>query len=310
MTQKINRYGDRDVPLDAFSQYMREVTRVPWLSEAEEYALLECMKQARAEWVESSPDAHLLAEAERAQVRLIEGYQRYVIFVAKKYVNQCRYLTFLDLIQEGNVGLLEAMEKFTFEPGVRLVALARFCVHDRICDLVWQHEHVYRLPRHLALGVRKMIAADDRLFMQLGRDPSVEELARDMKLAEHKVRDLIELRQVGAVSLSMSVGENEDCLLEETIEGTPIVLQTETEPSEASLLVQQMLSTLPERQRRIIELRFGLSEEDGSCHTLDEVGQHIGRTGQTVSGEEMKARRSLHQAFAACYTQMRGERVA
>ncbi len=299
---------DPNTLVDSFSiddpvrMYLKEIGKVPLLSPEEEIELAEKMSAGNLaqEQLDSLSGGELPAEAvaelkklakqgERAKQQLAEANLRLVVSIAKKYVG--RGMLFLDLIQEGNLGLIKAVEKFDYTKGYKFSTYATWWIRQAITRAIADQARTIRIPVHMVETINKVIRVSRQLLQELGHDPSPEEISAEMGMPVDKVREILKIAQE-PVSLETPIGEEEDSHL-----GDFIPDEGASEPSEAAsftLLKEQLvevLSTLTPREEKVLKLRFGI--EDGRTRTLEEVGKEFNVTRERIRQIEAKALRKL-----------------
>lgn len=258
---------------DPVRMYLKEIGKVPLLSAEEEIDLAQKMEKGDAE----------------AKRRLAEANLRLVVSIAKRYVG--RGMLFLDLIQEGNLGLIKAVEKFDYRKGYKFSTYATWWIRQAITRAIADQARTIRIPVHMVETINKLIRVSRQLLQELGREPLPEEVAKEMSLTVEKVREIMKIAQE-PVSLETPIGEEEDSHL-----GDFIPDDDAPAPSEAAaftLLKEQLidvLDTLTPREEKVLRLRFGL--DDGRARTLEEVGKEFNVTRERIRQIEAKALRKL-----------------
>ena len=258
---------------DPVRMYLKEIGKVPLLTPEEEQDLAKRMAEGD----------------EEAKRRMAEANLRLVVSIAKRYVG--RGMLFLDLIQEGNLGLIKAVEKFDYTKGYKFSTYATWWIRQAITRAIADQARTIRIPVHMVETINKVIRVSRQLLQELGHDPSAEEIAAEMNMPVDKVRDILKIAQE-PVSLETPIGEEEDSHL-----GDFIPDEDASEPSEAasfSLLKEQLmevLDTLTPREKKVLELRFGIV--DGRTRTLEEVGKEFNVTRERIRQIEAKALRKL-----------------
>ena len=265
---------DKNITIDdPVKVYLKEIGKVPLLTADEEIELATRMSEGD----------------EEAKRRMAEANLRLVVSIAKRYVG--RGMLFLDLIQEGNLGLIKAVEKFDYTKGYKFSTYATWWIRQAITRAIADQARTIRIPVHMVETINKVIRVSRQLLQELGHDPSAEEIAKEMGMPVEKVRDILKIAQE-PVSLETPIGEEEDSHL-----GDFIPDEDASEPSEAasfSLLKEQLmevLDTLTPREKKVLELRFGIV--DGRTRTLEEVGKEFNVTRERIRQIEAKALRKL-----------------
>ena len=271
--QETEDYADQLATDDPVRMYLKEIGKVPLLTAEEEQDLAKRMTEGD----------------EEARKKLTEANLRLVVSIAKRYVG--RGMLFLDLIQEGNLGLIRAVEKFDYTKGYKFSTYATWWIRQAITRAIADQARTIRIPVHMVETINKVIRVSRQLLQELGHDPSAEEIAQAMDLPPEKVREILKVAQE-PVSLETPIGEEEDSHL-----GDFIPDEEASAPSEVaslSLLREQLfdvMDTLTPREKKVLELRFGLT--DGRTRTLEEVGREFGVTRERIRQIEAKALRKL-----------------
>jgi len=258
---------------DPVRMYLKEIGRVPLLSAEDEVGLAKRIEQGD----------------EEAKRRLAEANLRLVVSIAKRYVG--RGMLFLDLIQEGNMGLIKAVEKFDYDKGFKFSTYATWWIRQAITRAIADQARTIRIPVHMVETINKLIRVSRQLLQELGREPTPEEIAKEMDLSTDKVREIMKIAQE-PVSLETPIGEEDDSHLGDFIEDQEALAPADAAAYE--LLKEQLedvLDTLTEREENVLRLRFGL--DDGRTRTLEEVGKVFGVTRERIRQIEAKALRKL-----------------
>jgi len=258
---------------DPVRMYLKEIGRIPLLSPEEEVELAKRMEEGD----------------EEAKRRLAEANLRLVVSIAKRYVG--RGMLFLDLIQEGNLGLIKAVEKFDYRKGYKFSTYATWWIRQAITRAIADQARTIRIPVHMVETINKLIRVSRQLLQELGREPNPEEIAHEMDISEEKVREIMKIAQE-PVSLETPIGEEEDSHLGDFIEDHEA--KAPAEEASFTLLREQLenvLSTLTDREQKVLRLRFGL--DDGRARTLEEVGKQFGVTRERIRQIEAKTLRKL-----------------
>ncbi len=258
---------------DPVRMYLKEIGKVPLLSADEEMELARRMEKGDTD----------------AKNRLAEANLRLVVSIAKRYVG--RGMLFLDLIQEGNLGLMKAVDKFDYRKGYKFSTYATWWIRQAITRAIADQARTIRIPVHMVETINRLIRVQRQLLQELGREPSQEEIAKEMGIPVEKVREIQKISQE-PVSLETPIGEEEDSHLGDFIQDDNVPVPADA--AAFSLLRQQIfdvLETLTERERKVLELRFGLI--DGRARTLEEVGKEFNVTRERIRQIEAKALRKL-----------------
>ena len=258
---------------DPVRMYLKEIGKVPLLSAEEEIELAKRMENGDQE----------------AKKRLAEANLRLVVSIAKRYVG--RGMLFLDLIQEGNLGLIKAVEKFDYRKGYKFSTYATWWIRQAITRAIADQARTIRIPVHMVETINKLIRVSRQLLQELGREPTPEEIAEEMKMPVERVREILKISQE-PVSLETPIGEEEDSHLGDFIQDDNVPVPAEA--AAFTLLKEQLvevLGTLTEREQKVLRLRFGL--DDGRARTLEEVGKEFNVTRERIRQIEAKALRKL-----------------
>ena len=258
---------------DPVRMYLKEIGKVPLLSAEEEIELAQRMEDGD----------------EDAKKRLAEANLRLVVSIAKRYVG--RGMLFLDLIQEGNLGLIKAVEKFDYRKGYKFSTYATWWIRQAITRAIADQARTIRIPVHMVETINKLIRVSRQLLQELGREPTPEEIAEEMNMPVERVREILKISQE-PVSLETPIGEEEDSHLGDFIQDDNVPVPADA--AAFSLLKEQLnevLGTLTEREQKVLRLRFGL--DDGRARTLEEVGKEFNVTRERIRQIEAKALRKL-----------------
>ena len=258
---------------DPVRMYLKEIGKVSLLTADEEIELAKRMEQGD----------------EDAKKRLAEANLRLVVSIAKRYVG--RGMLFLDLIQEGNLGLIKAVEKFDYRKGYKFSTYATWWIRQAITRAIADQARTIRIPVHMVETINKLIRVSRQLLQELGREPTPEEIAEEMKMPVERVREILKISQE-PVSLETPIGEEEDSHLGDFIQDDNVPVPADA--AAFTLLKEQLievLGTLPEREQKVLRLRFGL--DDGRARTLEEVGKEFNVTRERIRQIEAKALRKL-----------------
>ena len=258
---------------DPVRMYLKEIGKVPLLSAEEEISLAQRMENGD----------------EEAKKRLAEANLRLVVSIAKRYVG--RGMLFLDLIQEGNLGLIKAVEKFDYRKGYKFSTYATWWIRQAITRAIADQARTIRIPVHMVETINKLIRVSRQLLQELGREPLPEEIAKELDMPVERVREILKISQE-PVSLETPIGEEEDSHLGDFIQDDNVPVPAEA--AAQTLLKEQLdevLNTLTEREQKVLRLRFGMN--DGRARTLEEVGKEFDVTRERIRQIEAKALRKL-----------------
>ena len=258
---------------DPVRMYLKEIGKIPLLTADEEIELAKRMEKGDPE----------------AKKRLAESNLRLVVSIAKRYTG--RGMQFLDLIQEGNLGLIKAVEKFDYKKGYKFSTYATWWIRQAITRAIADQARTIRIPVHMVETINKLIRVSRQLLQELGREPSPEEIAAEMNMPVERVREILKISQE-PVSLETPIGEEEDSHLGDFIQDDNVPVPADA--AAFTLLKEQLeevLGTLTEREQKVLTLRFGL--EDGRARTLEEVGKEFNVTRERIRQIEAKALRKL-----------------
>ncbi len=261
---------------DPVRMYLKEIGKVPLLTAEEEIELSKQMEEGGE-------------VGKQAQKRLAEANLRLVVSIAKRYVG--RGMLFLDLIQEGNLGLIKAVEKYDYRKGFKFSPYATWWIRQAITRAIADQARTIRIPVHMVETINKLIRVSRQLLQELGREPTPEEIAKEMNMSVDRVREILKISQE-PVSLETPIGEEEDSHLGDFIQDDNVPVPADA--AAFTLLKEQLdevLGTLTEREQKVLRLRFGL--DDGRARTLEEVGKEFNVTRERIRQIEAKALRKL-----------------
>ena len=278
---------------DSISLYLKEIGQVPLLTAEEEVRLAKRMERgrrarrrlARGEVTHDNREQRLVEEGKAAQEHLVKANSRLVVSVAKKYIG--RGVPFLDLIQEGNIGLIRAVNKFDYRRGYKFSTYATWWIRQAVTRAIADQGRTIRVPVHMYEQINKLTRASRKLVQELGREPTIEEIAEELDVPLRKVERIMRVAQ-RPLSLETPVGEEEDSYLGDFIEDEETVAPVDA--ASRSLLREELdetLASLTPREVRILQLRFGLV--DGYSYTLEEVGRKFGVTRERIRQIEAQA---------------------
>ncbi|HHX78172.1 MAG TPA: RNA polymerase sigma factor RpoD [Acholeplasmataceae bacterium] len=289
---------------DPVRMYLKEIGQIPLINQEEEVRLAKLVEQGKyakeqkelfdnGELELSAEDLvaleHLIEDGEDAKMAMVEANYRLVVNIAKRYTN--RGLLFLDLIQEGNMGLMRAVDKFDYEKGFKFSTYATWWIRQAITRAVADQARTIRIPVHMVETINKMVRIQRQLTQELGREPTTAEIAKEMDMTEEKVQNIQRISKE-PISLESTVGEEEDSSLGDFISDTSTLNPHEEMLKDMTIrALDEILSTLTDREEKVLRLRYGLL--DGKTYTLEEVGREFGVTRERIRQIEAKAMRKL-----------------
>ncbi len=303
---------NQDLSLLAKDQYMRYVRWTPDLSEEEEAHLLECVQRGKAERTNVLPDAHILQLAQRARDRLVDGFQPMVLTNARRLLHRFKSMEVLDLVQEGNIGLLQAIEHYDARLGCPLRALASRCIRQALWRARCDRDGLVRLPEEMYTLLSRMHQVEYRLLRTLGREPTLAEIAAALRVREEKLSRMIELSHQSVESLQgllRDVENVEDRHSFVSLFEVAVVAETNRQSELRHALHHALETALPHKQREVICLRYGLDEE-GQARTQDGVAEMLQVCQARVWTAEKRAKERLRAALAPLYELSENEEVA
>jgi RNA polymerase primary sigma factor len=278
--QRMQQTQECNLSLSAVDQYMREARRIAQLTTDEETYLLSCISRGN--------------DVKQARDRLVEGYQPLIIGLAKRFVRDCTHMQLLDFVQEGNSGLLRAIEKYNGQlMASSFKTLAFAWVRGAMLTAYWQCERAIRLPLNQVRAIQRVQTVYNRLLEQLGCEPTPAKVAREMGVKEQEVQALLALRDQQVVSLHTHVDEESDTSFEDMLEDSTAAAFAD----DGFFSVEDVLRLLPEQERGVFQLRFGLT--GGRAHTQREVADVLGIALSTVQVLDRRARMRLREALIA-----------
>ncbi len=280
---------------DSISLYLKEIGRVPLLTAEEEVSLAKRMEKGRDarrklaqgvdDWEERERLLWFVRDGQAGQEHLIKANSRLVVSVAKKYVG--RGVPFLDLIQEGNIGLIRAVKKFDYRRGYKFSTYATWWIRQAVTRAIADQGRTIRVPVHMYEQINRLTRTSRQLVQELGRDPTTEEIAEELGVSARKVEHIMRVSQ-RPLSLEMPVGEEEDSYLGDFIEDEDAAAPNEAAGQQILReVIDEIFQSLTPREVRILQLRFGLV--DGYCYTLEEVGKKFGVTRERIRQIEAQA---------------------
>jgi RNA polymerase primary sigma factor len=283
---------EQDVSLTAYDQYMRSVRWMPHLQGEEEAQLLWSIRHGKLESLKKCPDNRVFKEAQQARDRLVEGYQYLMISLAKRFARHCHMMELLDFVQEGNLGLLQALENYDATKGEATFRTFAFCwIRCSMLAAFWQSEGAIRLPQNKVRAMKQMGIVNTRLLTELGYEPTIAETAQAMGLSEREVCDLIVLQAQQVISLYLPLDEDGETMLADAIVD-PVASSF---ADDGFTSVEDVFKHLTHREQVVVKLRYGI--EDGYTYTQREVADLLGVALTTIQMVDRRARMRLRRVL-------------
>jgi RNA polymerase sigma factor (sigma-70 family) len=287
---------DSHVSLMALDQYMRQLKGTCPLTDEEEKRLVLCVERGRAEASQAWPDRQVLEEAKQARDRLIEGFLRLVVCIARQYVGVCRGMDLLDVVQEGNEGLLKAIDRHGSGKGYPLVAFVSRYVRGAILTALYRRDGMVRIDGVTLQSLRQLRLAESRLVVALGREPHIQEIASEMGIGVEKVVDLLEVRerkQVASLQGILAQTRDEDECHFVSLFADAVAADTARQQKLEEMLQDALEKVLTQRQREVVQLRYGLEADNQRGRSQQEVAARLGVTREGVRNIEHSAKGRL-----------------
>lgn len=288
--------NDSHVSLMALDQYLRQLRWMRPLTDEEEKRLVQCVERGRMESSQPWPDKRVLEEAKQARDRLAEGFLRLVVCIARQYVGVCRGMDLLDVVQEGNEGLLKAIDRHESGKGYPLVALVSRYVRGAILKALYRRDGMVRIDGVTLQTLRQLRLAEDRLMVVLGREPHVQEIASEMGIGVDKVVDLLEVRerkQVASLQGILAQARDEDECHFVSLFADAVAADTARQQKLEEMLQDALEKALTQRQREVVQLRYGLEADNQRGRSQQEVAARLGVTREGVRNIERSAKGRL-----------------
>jgi RNA polymerase sigma factor (sigma-70 family) len=294
------RHEDSHVSLMALDQYMRQLRGICPLTDEEEKRLVLCVERGRAEASQVWPDKRVLEEAKQARDRLIEGFLRLVVCIARRYVGVCRGMDLLDVVQEGNEGLLKAIDRHESGKGYPLVAYVSRYVRGAILTALYRRDGMVRIDGVTLQTLRQLRLAEGRLVAALGREPHIQEIASEMGVGVDKVVDLLEVRerkQVASLQGILAEERDEDEYRFVSLFAEAVAADRAHQQELEDALQDALETALTQRQREVVQLRYGLEAQNHRGQSQQEVASRLGVTREGVRNIERSAKGRLSARF-------------